>query len=104
MNRVTIFLAGVLAVILTTWLWHGPLGHGERFADRVDARARAMLDLYEMPHVKAVMERAPLTRRVVLSGQADDFQRREIKHMVEEQPGVGQAVWDPSSMQSEQAR
>ena len=104
MNRVTIFLAGISAVILTTWVWHGPLGHGERFASGVEARARAMLDLYEMPHVKAVMERAPLARRVVLSGQADDFQRREIKRMVEEQPGVSEAVWDPASLDSEQAR
>jgi hypothetical protein len=101
MNRASILALGIAAVIAATWIWHEPLGAGERFAAGVDGRARAMLDHYEMVHVEARMERGPLTRRVILSGPADDFQRREIERMVEAQPGVGEAVWSPSSLQSE---
>lgn len=104
MNRTSILALGIVAVIGASWLWHGPLGAGDRFAAGVDERARAMLDRYEMVHVQARMERGPLSRRVILSGPADDFQRREIKRMVEAQPGVGEAVWSPSSLDSEAAR
>ena len=103
MNRTSILALGIAAVVAVTWIWHGPLGAGDRFAAGVDHRARTMLDHYEMVHVEARMERGPLTRRVVLSGPADDFQRREIKRMVEAQPGVGEAAWSPSSLQSEPA-
>lgn len=103
MNRMTILAIGIAAVLAATWIWHGPLGAGERFAAGVDARARAMLDHYEMVHVEARMERGPLSRRVILSGPADDFQRREIKRMVEAQPGVGEAAWSAASLPSEPA-
>lgn len=103
MNRTSILAIGVAAAVGLTWLWHGPLGAGDELAAGVDRRARAMLDHYEMVHVQATMERGPLTRRVILSGPADDFQRREIKRMVEAQPGVGEAIWSPSSLKSEPA-
>lgn len=101
MNRATILLAGIGVVIATTWLWHAPLGAGERFAAAVDGRARTMLDQFEMVHVQARMARAPLTRRVVLSGPADDFQRGEIERLVEAQPGVADATWSPASLEAE---
>lgn len=101
MNRAVILLAGLGAATAATWLWHGPLGTGERFASAVDGRARAMLDQYEMVHVQARMERSPFTRRVVLSGPADDFQRSEIERLVEVQPGVADATWSPSSLAAE---
>ena len=37
--------------------------------------------------------RDPLTRRIVLDGPADDFQRSEIKRMSEELPGIATAHW-----------
>ena len=101
MTRAAILLAGIGIVGVATWLWHAPLGAGERFAAAVDARARAMLDNYEMIHVQARMERAPLSRRVVLSGPADDFQRSEIERLVEAQPGVADAGWSPDSLATE---
>lgn len=104
MNRTSILALGILAVIGATWLWHGPLGAGDRLAAGIESRARTMLDNYEMVHVQARVERGPLTRRVILSGPADDFQRREIKRMVEAQPGVGEAAWNPSSLDSEPAQ
>ena len=104
MNRTSILAIGIATAIGATWVWHGPMGAGERFATGVEGRARAMLDHYEMWHVEARLERGPLTRRVVLSGPADDFQRREIKRMVESQPGVAEAVWSPLSLQTEAAQ
>jgi len=104
MNRNTILAIGIAAVIALTWVWHGPLGAGNRFAAGVEGRARTMLDHYEMTHIQARLERRPLTRRVVLSGPADDFQRREIKRMIETQPGVAEAAWDPSSLDTEAAQ
>jgi len=104
MNRTTILMLGVALVIGGTWLWHGPLGAGEQLASRIEARARTMLDGFEMNHVKARVERGPLTRRVMLSGPADDFQRREIKRLVEAQPGVAEARWSAASLDSEAAR
>ena len=104
MNRMMTLALGIGAVIGVAWIWHGPLGNGERFAAGVENRARTMLDQYEMVHVQARIERGPMTRRVILSGPADDFQRREIKRMVEAHPGVGEAMWSPGSLPSEAAR
>jgi len=104
MNRTSILALGIGAVIAATWIWHGPLGAGERFVMFVEREARMQLDHDEMFRVQAKVERGPLTRRVILSGPADDFQRREIKRRMEALPGVGEAVWSPSSLQSERAQ
>lgn len=104
MNRSSIIAIGIAAVIGLTWLWHAPLGNGERLAAGIETRARAMLDHYEMTQVQARVERRPLTRRVILTGPADDFQRGEIKRLVEAQPGVGEAQWSASSLPAEAAR
>jgi hypothetical protein len=104
MNRTVILAIGIAAVIGLTWIWHGPLGAGDRLAAGLESRARAMLDHYEMTHVEVRMERGPLTRRIILSGPADAFQRREIKRMVETQSGVGEAAWSPASLQTEVAQ
>ena len=96
-------IAGVLAVIGLTWLWHGPLGAGEQLADRLEKQARLQLDRDEMFRVQARTARDPLARRLILSGPADDFQRREIKRRLEELEGVGEAAWDPNSLKSEPA-
>ena len=101
MNRTSILALGIAAVIGFTWLWHGPLGAGERFAAEVEAAARAQLDHDEMVRVQAHLERDPLSRRLLLSGPADDFQRREIKRRMKLIPGVGEARWDPGSLEME---
>ena len=104
MNRTTILALGIATVIGITWVWHAPMGAADKLASGVEARARTMLDHYEMRQVQARLERGPLTRRLILSGPADDFQRREIKRMVESQPGVGDAEWSPSSLETEAAQ
>jgi hypothetical protein len=104
MNRTAVLALGIAAVFAATWVWHGPLGTGNRIAARAESNARATLDYYEMAQIQARMERDPLTRRLVLSGPADDFQRRELVRILDGIPGVGEVVWDPASLQAEAAR
>jgi hypothetical protein len=104
MNRTSILAIGIAAVVGSTWVWHGPLGAGDSLAASLEKQARAQLDKDEMVQVQARVERDPLTRRLILSGPADDFQRREIKRRLEAQAGVGEAVWTASSLESESAQ
>jgi hypothetical protein len=101
MRKIPILVLAVLSVIALTWLWHGPLGAGDRLAAQLEQAARAQLDRDEMTRVKATVARGPLSRRLMLSGQADDFQRAEIERRLEALPGVGDATWDPGSLPSE---
>ena len=48
----------------------------------------------EMPAVTAVLDRSPaLTRTLLLSGPADDFQRGELPRYMAVVPGVAEARW-----------
>ena len=102
MNRRTIVLLGIAAVLGFSALWHGPLGAGERLARQVEADARHRLDADEMVQVQAHMQRDPLSRRLILSGPADDFQRSELVRRLDEVPGVLVVRWDPRSLPQEQ--
>lgn len=101
MSNRTIFLLGLVAVLGFTALWHGPLGAGERLARQSETIARRTLDYYEMPMIQAKMQRAPLSRRLVLSGPADDFQRAELVRILDATPGVLEVRWDPASLPQE---
>ena len=101
MNRRSIVLAGVAAVLAETALWHGPLGAGDRLAARAEVVARRTLDYYELPMIQVHMQRTPLTRRLILSGPADDFQRAELVRILNKVPGVLDVRWDPASLPQE---
>ena len=101
MNNRAIFLLGVAAVLGFAALWHGPLGAGERMAQRSETIARRTLDYYELPMIQAKMERGPLARRMILSGPADDFQRAELVRILDDIPGVLEVRWDPASLPQE---
>lgn len=101
MKRSRILLIGIAAVLAETALWHGPLGAGDRLAAQSEASARRTLDYYEFPMVQAHMQRSPLSRRLVLSGPADDFQRSELVRILDETPGVLEVRWDPASLPQE---
>ena len=101
MRRRAILLAGVVAVVGFTALWHGPLGAGERLAHQAEASARRTLERYELPMIQARMQRGPMARRLVLSGPADDFQRSELVRILDDTPGVVEVRWDPSSLPQE---
>ena len=104
MNRRAIFLLGLAAVLAETALWHGPLGAGDRMAVRAETIARRTLDYYELPMIQAHMQRGPLTRRLILSGPADDFQRRELVRILDDVPGVLEVRWDAASLPQEPRR
>ena len=86
-------LLGVGVTLLFAWLWHGPVGNGDRFASNVERQTRQVLIDFEMAPVQAVIERSPLSRTLALSGPADDFQRTELVRILNEVPGVATVHW-----------
>lgn len=86
-------IAGALVAIAAAALWHGPIGAADRLASHVERDAKATLDFYEMRGVTAQLRRGPLTRRLILSGPATDFQRTELVRTMNTLPGVGGAQW-----------
>jgi hypothetical protein len=95
-HRAIIGVAAAMA-LAGAGLWHGPIGAANRFASVVERSARDTLALYEMSGVQAHLHRAPLSRRLLLSGPADDFQRSELVRIMSGLPGVGRATWDQST-------
>jgi hypothetical protein len=89
-------VGGAAAALAAAALWHGPLGGGARFADEVERQARETLVSWEMPQVTARLHQDPLSRRLMLSGTADDFQRRELVRIMGDVPGVRDATWQRS--------
>lgn len=85
--------AGACGSIAAALIWHGPLGAADRFAAVVERTARQTLVDWEMAAVAAHLHRQPLTRYLVLSGPADDFQRSELARIMSALPGVGTAGW-----------
>ena len=78
-------------------LWHGPLGAAGRLTESIEPTARAVLVDWEMSQVEARLPRDPLTRRLILSGPADSFQRGELARMMSTIPGVSRATWRSAS-------
>lgn len=85
--------AGVLAALALAALWHGPLGAADRFRTEVEHVVREALVNNEIPEVSGHLQQGPLTRRVLLSGPADDFQRGEVVKLMHVVPGVESASW-----------
>jgi hypothetical protein len=92
-RQVTFVVAGAVAAIAVTVLWHGPLGAADRFSSQVERSVRQTLDSWEMTQVQGQLHHGPLTRRIVLSGPADDFQRGKLMEYIGNIPGVSSARW-----------
>jgi hypothetical protein len=75
-SRVVKILIGLAVALLAGWISHGPLGRGAAYIDRLEADARTQVTRAEVPGVTVVMSRQPLARVALLSGPANDFQRR----------------------------
>ena len=84
---------GAVACGAAAALWFGPMGAADLFAHRVEREARITLGNYEIPQVDAHLHRGPLSRRLVLSGPADDFQRSELVRIMPLISGVREARW-----------
>jgi hypothetical protein len=87
---------GLCAALAGAALWHGPFGAADRFSRIVERDARATLQFYEMTKVTAHLHRGPLTRHLILSGPADDFQTSELVRTMDTLPGVSRAQWSAS--------
>ena len=97
MNRKGKLLLGAMGAMGVALLWHGPVGAADELRTAVERKTRNLLDYYELPQITARMDDAPLTRRIILMGPADDFQRRALVERVGEVPGVAEVRWDPAS-------
>jgi hypothetical protein len=96
-RRVAPLIAGVVLTIGAAAVWHGPLGAADRFTGRVERIARQVLiDFDAPPGVTARIHHGPLTRQLILSGPADNFQREESVRLLSQIPGVSDAVWAPA--------
>ena len=88
---------GVAATIALAALWHGPLGAADRFTAEVERNVRATIVFWEIPEVSGHLHHGPLTRHIIFSGPADDFQRSELVRLIDELPGVESAGWSASA-------
>jgi len=84
---------GLLVALALAGLWHGPLGAADRLSGRIERNIQNALVYYEMTQVTGHLQHGPLTRRVQLSGRADDFQRSELARLMDYIPGVSGATW-----------
>jgi hypothetical protein len=91
-------IAGALLAIAAAAAWHGPLGAADRFTAKIERQSREALDYYELPKVTAHLHRSPLTRRLVLVGHVDDWQRGELVRLFSQLPGVSRATWSESDV------
>ena len=92
-------IGGLLAIALAA-LWHGPLGAANCFTSNVEHTIRMALVYNEIPEVSGHLHHGPLTRRAVLSGPADEFQRSQLLFIIKQVPGVESVSWsaDPSGI------
>ncbi len=92
-KRTAALAVGAVLTLAAAALWHGPMGAAERYSSKVESVSREVLDHYEMTQVTARLGRGPLSRQLILSGPADDFQRSELVRVMSDVPGVSSARW-----------
>jgi hypothetical protein len=92
-------LIGLVAVLLMAWIYHGPLGNGAAFIDRIEAEARLVVAEAEVAGTEVRFDREPLSRTAIMSGPANEFQRegegelKGLNDLVGEIEGVGGVRW-----------
>ena len=95
--RITVLASGLAVAIAAALVWHGPLGAADRLTSDVERIARQVLVDFDAPAgITVRIHHGPLTRQLILSGPADDFQRAEASRLLSQIPGVSQAVWTPT--------
>lgn len=97
-RRLSAIAGGAVAALIAVALWHGPLGAADRLAQDLEESARQTLIGHDAPPgLTARIHHGPLTRQLLLSGHADDFQREEAARLLGEVPGVSSAGWTESA-------
>ena len=84
----TKLLIGAAAALTAGWISHGPLGRGEAFVAGLEAAANAQVAEAELPGVTARFSREPLSRKAILTGSANDFQREGMGLL----PGINDRI------------
>jgi hypothetical protein len=85
---------GFLLTLAAAWVWHAPLGHGERLIERLQRDAEKGVEKSELPGITVRVSREPLARTATLSGPADALQREGLGS----QKGVSDYVRDVDGM------
>ena len=106
MSRMPKFLIGLAATLTVALAAYWPLGMGAAFIDRLEAGANVMVARADVAGVTVTMQRAPLARKALLTGPANQFQREGmgslpgINQRVLAVPGMGRVEWtNPPSSQ-----
>lgn len=92
-------LVGLVLALLIGWIWHGPVGNGERLVAGLESRARENVARTELPGIVVRLSRDPLARVATLSGPANDLQREGlgsqmgISDFVREVDGISDVRW-----------
>ena len=92
-RRRMLFVAGGAIALAGAILWHWPLGAADRLTTKVESTAEFVLNDWEMGGVEGRLQRDPLSRRLHLSGPADQFQREQLVLIMGTIPGVSSATW-----------
>ena len=100
MSRPVKFLIGFAFAMLAGWGFYGPAGQSEKLANRIEADARNLVAQARLAGTSVRLERDPLSRNLVLSGEANDLQREGlgsglgVKDYARATPDVGEVRWD----------
>lgn len=92
-------IVGLLVALAAGWVWHGPLGYGERLIDRLQGGAERAVASTELPGLRVSLSRSPLGRTATLGGPANDLQReglgsqKGISDLVREVEGIADVRW-----------
>ena len=99
MSATVKFLIGLAATILMGWIYHGPMGNGAAYIERLEGQAKAAVARSEVPGVEVGFSRDPLARVATLSGPANEFQRegqgslKGLNDVIREIEGVSGVRW-----------
>jgi hypothetical protein len=96
-RRTRLLLLGVALTVAVAELFHGPLGAAAELEASVEGKANRALAYFQLSGVTAELDDKPLTRRLILNGAADDFQRRASVELLGQVPGVNDVRWRPGS-------
>lgn len=103
MTRPVKILIGLIAALLTGWLWHGPGGQGEALIASLERQAQQAAAGAELPGIAVRLGRDPLSRTAIVSGPANDLQREGlgsqwgVKDYVRNVPGIAGVRWEDES-------
>jgi hypothetical protein len=93
------FLIGLAAALAVGLVSHGPMGRGAAFIDGLDQGLQAVIADAAISGVSGTMQREPLARTAIMSGQVTRFQREGqgslpgLDERILAVPGIGRIEW-----------